>query len=199
MPRPVWLVVGAALLVAGFLPFALKFYAGAAARSTNGDCLQLPIGSICGAAWDVEEGIALVALCDFARVQAYDSDGRFRFGWSVPASGGNFHLARLTEGHYEINMVRGRRSLILNAHGVEVLHREDTGPSTATADKLSSQSQPRLSVKTSAMGDKVSLEWPSRTVTVGGAWVAPLIASNFLGFALSILGVACLETWRRGR
>ena len=199
MPRSAWLVVGTVLLVGGFSPFALEMYAGAAARASNGGGIQLPIGSVCGAAWDVEEGVALVALCEFSRVQAYDGDGRFRFGWSVPTSGGNFHFSRFAKGRYELEIVRGRRRLILNAHGKEPLQSEDSGASTSTPEESNAQVKPRLAVEDSLLGDRVSMEWPTRTVALGRSWLAPLVANKLLSAALSILGVVCLETWRRRR
>lgn len=199
MPRLAWLVLGTALLLGGFWPFAVKIYAGAAARAASGGGAQLPLGTLCGAAWDVEEEVALVALCEFARVQAYDGDGQFRFGWSVPTSGGKFHFSRLTEGRYEAEIVRGRRRIVLNARGKESAMPDAPRFPKSTPEQSTIRAKPRLVVAESPMGDTISVEWPGRTVRLGGSWTAPLLVNKLLSFALGVLGVVCLETWRRRR
>lgn len=197
MRRIVWSLSGSVLLLLAFVPFALKLLAGAAARSPEGADTQLPIGSVCGASWDVEEGVAIVALCEFARVQAYDNQGLFRFGWSVPASGGEFTLARLTEGRYEITTVRGRRRLMATVRGdaPSALAAPQNPGSTHEPPVL----KPKLVTRESAMGDKVLMESPEGTIELGGSWLAPFIANEFLSFGFGVPGVICLETWRRKR
>jgi transposase len=68
-----------------------------------------------------------------------------------------------------------------------------------TPDDPRSQMKPRLVMEESLMGNRVSMEWPDRTIRLGGSWIAPLIANKLLSFGLGVLGVAFLETWRRRR
>lgn len=78
---------------------------------------EVPVGKICGAAWFESRRVALVGLCGYSRVQAYDATGRFLYGWFVPGRGDRFALSQAAPDLLRVIVTRGRREFYYDGSG----------------------------------------------------------------------------------
>ena len=175
--------------------FALSFWRNTSYRSAvESRRVDLPLSSVCGAVWDEKAGLALLGLCGYSRVQAYDGKGRFQYGWTIPGSGAAFRIAEAAPGLIRASITRGFGDHYYDSAGHEVAPRAQP--------EITSTSITRLRIRNGLFRSVVAIV--RRGVTVGQVQTAsrdvlshePLPELLYLGAAI-LLYQRPIARWRQ--
>ena len=121
--KPMWRSnahIAAALLVL----YGMVGFFGAALSATGGlrwlpRTTQFPMGFVDGAVTD-RAGNFYCPSTSFGRIQVYDRNRQFLYGWFVDASGGSFRIHMDPEDRLEVVTARGRTRYLFDLHGKHI-------------------------------------------------------------------------------
>ncbi len=112
--------LGYVLVVVGALGFFAPFYLPRAGTSLRNIELPTFFETITIV---LPDGGRLTATQPTQRVQRYDRDGRFQYGWFINTGGGLFAIGLSRDGDLVVCTVRGKRTLVYDFEG-KLVHEE---------------------------------------------------------------------------